>query len=925
METVPGFRCIKGFEGNINGVHRWRDAAGIDHLVVHAGTQLYIAGEMDRDNAEAWTEVIGTVADSPSKVFCYNGFFYILDGVTYQRLTLDDNGGVRLTPVSALAYVPTLRLNGEEYEQRNMNTNSISFDAEGCDLEAEQIDDHIDHIGYDGRNTFSVSSKPDVSQYDRSAAKFAVLHSGEGEAITGTGENTNLLHIAILLEDEQIKWEKDALTKCPSLQSLYIMRSKEQDKGSVVFPSEGSLPVKGKVYYNFPADQFPNICGDGLELPSVGFVDNAMRFLPPNIVLYPGESVVLKDRVQVFRGADSPYYRKGVYVGQDLVDANESDLVDKIYIDSSNGFVRINVGENVAAGSYGYCGNIYGDFDETVFAVYRILVVKEGEEKKPVQDVFDYDAIPQKIEIPYDIQSVDCVKDDVGEIGYGIFYDQEMRTTALGVMAPSEKKITVFAIADPYHFSTAAGAQVTSKEAIDGCRLCAVFDNRVFLAGHPALPNTVFYSMADDPTYFGVLNYFNEGGGFERVTALLPFSDTLAVCKEDKLYYRVGADGSDNLLPRVYVGRQGALGLGCLGACCNFLDDPVFLTKEGVFGLNKADVTMERALGRRSSNVDPRLLTERELASAEMVEWEGWLCLFVNGHVYMADSRAVFTDVVGNAQYEWFYLCDIGTWRENGVKQHFYATVTGDIWVGEGPDGFSLTAGRYDAGGYQICRTDEDKLYSSDCVYAATVNGIDVFYVVDDKKAYLVYETEECESTGEFTPAKYPLCVEDRLYFAAGKELFVLNSDKRGVAVAGEEVEADEIHHSFYDFDGCRIVAGFTTRRDDCDVPHLAKSTSHRSLTVRAKLMDNGAFTMSVYTERVPTYREVVTATPHNFYAADFGNTSYHTARSAVIVGREQEKRWVEKQYLFRDGGFQRPFGIYGVAYRYRIAGRIRE
>jgi hypothetical protein len=210
-------------------------------------------------------------------------------------------------------------------------------------------------------------------------------------------------------------------------------------------------------------------------------------------------------------------------------------------------------------------------------------------------------------------------------------------------------------------------------------------------------------------------------------------------------------------------------------------------------------------------------------------------------------------------------------------------------------------------------------------VYAATVNGIDVFYVVDDRKAYLVYETEECERTGEFTPAKYPLCVEDRLYFAAGKELFVFNSDKRGVAVAGEEVEADEIHHSFYDFDGCRIVAGFTTRRDDCDVPHLTKSTSHRSLTVRAKLMDNGAFTMSVYTERVPTYREVVTATPHNFYAADFGNTSYHTARSAVIVGREQEKRWVEKQYLFRDGGFQRPFGIYGVAYRYRIAGRIRE
>ena len=936
LETIPGFRCIKSFGGTINGVHHWRDAAGIDHLVVHAGTQLYIAGEMDRDNTEAWTEVIGTVADSPSKVFCYNGFFYILDGVTYQRLTLDDNGGVRLTPVSALAYVPTLRLNGEEYEQRNMLTNQmLARDLEASEPPVASRNDY-GSMGagkfYAGRDSFVVSYWGEPDYYCNTAAEFIVF---QGSNIYDSGKigykycevaNSHVKGIAVIA-DENTYVGENACGCYEGLTSIYLSIKGDAKIG----PTGGELQAGTgcKVFYNFAKSAFADAFCDSLS--GENGVANALMYLPPNVVLRPGETVILDNNFTVL-SAKSTLYSSGE------IRVSSVGKTDKVTITSVDGKLAVVAGSGVASGRYYYYGTLYDSNYIEELCLLRIEVSTEEQLPHTAEDVFEYDAYPQKLFLPVSASEIVSVTDGVREIAYGCYRNQEGMIEAVGVMAPTSGDVTVTAVASSYHFSTAAGEPLTSQEAVNGCKLCAVFDNRVFLTGHPALPNTVFYSMADDPTYFGVLNYFNEGGGFERITALLPFSDTLAVCKADKLYYRTGADGDSNLLPRVYVGKQGALGLGCLGACCNFLDDPVFLTKEGVWGLNKADVTLERSLGRRSGNIDPRLLNEAELAKAEMVEWEGYLCLFVNGNVYMADSRAVFTDATGNAQYEWFYLTDVGVWKDvvtsgeaiTYVRHHIYATATGDVEL----EGVVLKNLGLAPGGYPLAVTHEEMRFLASEVKSEQIDPdedgepITLLYAVQDGFAYPVYATDEYENAGELRPAVHPLVVEDRLYFGnADGDLYVFNNDKRGVAVNGEAVEPSEIHRSFYSFDGHRIEAGFLTKEDDCDVPHLTKSTSHRSLTVRVKLMTGGAFTMSVYTERRPTYTgaEDVAAGPHSFYDIDFSNASFFTTKNTVIVGREHEKRWVEKQYLFRDGGFQKPFGVYGMVYRYRIAGRIRE
>ncbi|MFQ7281696.1 MAG: hypothetical protein ACLRP7_05305, partial [Christensenellales bacterium] len=43
------------------------------------------------------------------------------------------------------------------------------------------------------------------------------------------------------------------------------------------------------------------------------------------------------------------------------------------------------------------------------------------------------------------------------------------------------------------------------------CTVATVFDNRIFLAGNPDTPNTIYFSQLNDPTYFGELTYEQVG------------------------------------------------------------------------------------------------------------------------------------------------------------------------------------------------------------------------------------------------------------------------------------------------------------------------------------------------------------------------------------------------------------------------------
>ena len=265
---------------------------------------------------------------------------------------------------------------------------------------------------------------------------------------------------------------------------------------------------------------------------------------------------------------------------------------------------------------------------------------------------------------------------------------------ATSIIIPKEKisgqLVEITYNVEPTHFNTIGNLvhfqsdKLTMAEAILGCTKSAVYDGRVFLTGNPELPNTVFYSQrnltgANDPTYFGVYNYFNDGDGNTPNVDMLAMPKMLMVIKRDttqdgSIYYHVGADNphSDesvrNLVPRIYPSSTGAAGLGSAGLTdayslsCNFLDDPVFLSRRGLEGITKEQLNAERTVQHRSSTID-RFLIKEDLAHASLAEWKGYLVVCCNGHIYLADSRTKTQNAYGSFQYEWFYLEGVGTYE----------------------------------------------------------------------------------------------------------------------------------------------------------------------------------------------------------------------------------------------------------------------
>ncbi len=196
-------------------------------------------------------------------------------------------------------------------------------------------------------------------------------------------------------------------------------------------------------------------------------------------------------------------------------------------------------------------------------------------------------------------------------------------------------------------FKTVAGA----RERIVNCTMAQVFDERVFVSGNSNYQNYNFHSMADDPAYFGDLSYYKIGTEEYPITGLLQIFNTLLTLKENKVFIQSGANSENDLMSRVYPVTGGAECAGCLTpfGACNFLDDPVFISKMGLEGLDKlSNNASERYVGHRSKWIDG-LLCRDNLADAYTAEYNGYLLILIDGTVYLADSR-----MLSGGQYEWY-------------------------------------------------------------------------------------------------------------------------------------------------------------------------------------------------------------------------------------------------------------------------------
>ena len=527
------------------------------------------------------------------------------------------------------------------------------------------------------------------------------------------------------------------------------------------------------------------------------------------------------------------------------------------------------------------------------------------------------------------------------------------------------------------------------ERSILDCTIACVYDNRVFLSGNPRYPNRVFWSALNDPTYFPVINYEDMGVGDSPVTGMIPLPDALMVLKGDtqqdgSVYYLSPAETGDNLAPKVYTKTSGLNGTGCLGACVNFLDDPVFISRFGLEAMGQLSVRLERAIEHRSSLVDAKLTT-MDLSRASMIEWNGYLVILTDGKIFMADSRQRYADEQGVMQYEWYYLEDIGIWDGQYTEYRYAKSMRQDMYLEDGVTPRYVVKYCKKCGQSGICDRKNASSFTIDgCGCGeATTNWIDLDFKLSDEMGGEVVnppdndgnETETVEfarleivddstdESGEQTePSSYEIDVfyhvrkiigpygdnilgyeallcTTRENFTGGKfkpatTLAVIDNNlffgtENGIVCSfNSDMRNDlgEIPKEYYTFDNRAIFCGVATKMDNCGIPHLTKNTVKKSTVIKTRTMQTSGAKIKVRTNRKP-YEQIARISSGQFFFnnVDFSDFSFVTTEHNLFSVREKEKKWVEKQYFLYSDEYMKPFSLFYIAYRYNIVGGYKE
>lgn len=787
IETVPGFRVImsdlEGL-GTIHSIYEYRDA-----VMVKCGTFLYFCKyneQKDRyyhddfdDDPETFSPIklkdangsvsTLTLHDGEITAFVFNNDFWFLDGAEYYRYTYGQTYCVKVTDV---AYVPTTYIDGEEYEQRNILTNRFSEKffvgsnyAKLTDLTAATPQEDFDYkILDDGtvmingcKKAHDVLVIPKRIVIPENGVNYykvvSVIAGDNGSANDYTEGNAFIGYPARVISiPESVRIASGAFKRCRSLETVIV-------RFDVLGSPNVYTEIGEKAFYG--ATNLSDVLLD-LRLST----DSSGQMYIP-----------LRIKENAF-GLDSQDYRNI------FLQFNH----EKEYFEAVEGSANLPY--------------VLSEFGKDFPVRYRIDAVlldpcKTVSSVSKDSGTFVYHPIVSN-------DYVSCVRiiSDLADAG------EEIQISCIGeytkLSSAKNGNKSVYDANASYDSSTADSALNVFRK----CTVTAIFDGRIFFTGNPDLPNTVLYSARDltsanNPAYIGVYNYFNDGVGDKRNTAMISTPSMLVVCKENtkqdgSCWYHIGQDTGYDLVPRVYPSTQGVSGIGCVGAATNFSDDPVFLSTEGLMAIGKETVNLERTLEHRSSNVDLKL-KQCNLKNAKMAEWKGYLVILADGQVFLADSRQLFKHESGVTQYEWFYADDIGVY--SGQKE-MVSTTSGSIFATVAGEVIDITAPEYrnsitysqNGGGNGIVYVNADRepvCYESDRIREPNatiyVDGKETnlkFPIVETDNGFYIAKYIDQYSGGVFKPAVSICETGGRLLLGTTNGMMIcFNTDKRGKSV----------------------------------------------------------------------------------------------------------------------------------------------
>jgi hypothetical protein len=278
-------------------------------------------------------------------------------------------------------------------------------------------------------------------------------------------------------------------------------------------------------------------------------------------------------------------------------------------------------------------------------------------------------------------------------------------------------------------------------ECIEKCTLLQVFDNRVFFSGNEDFPNVIWHCSLNDPSYVSDLDYYREGLDSAKVRGLVAGNNALWVFREPSqanttVFYHTPT--LDAEYGKIYPSTHSSITTGCVGKAVNFNDDIVFFSERGMEGIS-GDVTTEQAVAHRSSLVDRKMLAEADYKDMVLAEWEGYLCIFIGSHVYLADSRTAFNNE-GHVEYEFFYW-DIG--KRVTCSQ----VCQGILYLGTEDGVYTMTDFACDVESYWV--TPKDKFGSPNKLKTTSKRGC-IAEATGDIAVYVKLEDTGFELIGEY-------------------------------------------------------------------------------------------------------------------------------------------------------------------------------
>jgi len=924
LESYPGYRVFAALPSPIFAIYHQR-VGEKSYLVVHAGSYLFRFESRLRNHPRALSAVAPlpvTVKAEKGCAFPVGESLYLLIGGAYLKILPD--GTIKEMEKDGCAYVPVTYYNGEGYEQRNLLTDEVRhvFTADGGNYKGEEGSENLGFRVYNEKEkacaVYANSKSADIAviKIPKTAVIDGEIYTVKAVENGGFSNMRSLVSVSFPSTLELIG--ANAFANCTALITVTLPES-ARIIGQYAF--YGCLSLSD-IYLPASLETIgEDAFGYTLSLKNVFYGGNGEGYA----TIYMGGEDTLRDKnLSLTLGALPKEDRAAIFRYPLL------DPITKI-LSVSLGDVRL--GE---------------DFIFYKNTVLRYRTEKEGE-------------LYTHIEI--------ITSDESFLAGKTL----TLQLSASPSLFSTPRAYAAFGVGHP---------ELSGKSAVCACRIATAHDGRIFLSGNPALPTTVFHSLPDEtglnnPFYIGNLSYFNDGVGSTPNRALLSLGEHLAVFKEDAdgggaIYYHKGESTGENLIPRIYPVESAICGVGAVGEAISFKDDPVFLSGDGLMGIEKQRLNLERGICPRSFPISARLCRE-DLTNASLAVHEGMLYLLANGHVYLADSRFYRYRDGGDVGYEWYFLSGVGSYQNDSPLYKRTAHL---------PQG---------AEEYGILPYEEESV-AEGTVYSVTLSTGETAYYekTADGKKYAV-DTDGERVGGTFLPATVLCAAGGALFFGtAGGYLGCMNTDKRGrglyrpcpsplyakkedsyiplneqglsyqsgdaietlplykkegstyhpigsgeVYIDGhsgalaervdEETGTREVHPHFYSFAGHAYTAACTLAADDGGIPNYAKDTLPLSAAVKVKTTPAGSFRVLVRTERTPWHEcEMLSASRADFGDMDFARMDFYAEDSVTIPLRERERGWCFKQFRLAETDARRPFGLYALFYAYTPSGHIK-